>query len=135
MRATAWGVAGRYIYRQSRIWEANPSTVGTGGTPFIAYLSKHRDEMLAHLPDPQALASYVRSRLVEIVSDRRRDAIELKALELLGKSAGMFDPRSRQPQQHLHLHAEISDREAAELAERAARRGRTTMNPEPPAEA
>ena len=41
--------AGRYIYAQSRQWEANPSTVGTGGTPFIPYLSKHRDETLSQL--------------------------------------------------------------------------------------
>ena len=41
--------AGRYIYRQARTWEANPATVGTGGTPFIPYLSKHRDETLAQL--------------------------------------------------------------------------------------
>ena len=41
--------AGRYIYLQSRSWEANPSTVGTGGTPFIPYLSKHREETLAQL--------------------------------------------------------------------------------------
>ena len=41
--------AGRYIYAQSRQWEANPATVGTGGTPFIPYLSKHRDETLSHL--------------------------------------------------------------------------------------
>ena len=41
--------AGRYIYQQSRQWEANPATVGTGGTPFIPYLSKHRDETLSHL--------------------------------------------------------------------------------------
>ena len=69
--------------------------------------------------DPQVLAAYVRSRLVEIVSERKRDAAELKALELLGKSAGMFDPRSHQAQQHLHLHTPISDAEAAQLAERA----------------
>ncbi len=81
--------------------------------------------------DPQVLAAYVRSRVVEIVRERKRDAVELEALELLGKSAGMFDPRSRQPQQHLHLHTEISDQEAAELAERARRRGRQTIEGEP----
>jgi indoleamine 2,3-dioxygenase len=48
-RALHLEYAGRYIYAQSRQWEANPATVGTGGTPFIPYLSKHHDETLAHL--------------------------------------------------------------------------------------
>ena len=47
-RGTHLEYAGRYVYRQSRAWAANPATVGTGGTPFIPYLSKHRDETLVH---------------------------------------------------------------------------------------
>ena len=41
--------ANRYIHEQSEEEPANPSTVGTGGTPFMPYLKKHRDETLAHL--------------------------------------------------------------------------------------
>lgn len=40
--------ADRYIYRQSQVHESNPSRVGTGGTPFIDYLRKHRDETGEH---------------------------------------------------------------------------------------
>jgi indoleamine 2,3-dioxygenase len=36
--------AARYIHRQSQSSEANPTAVGTGGTPFMPYLAKHRDE-------------------------------------------------------------------------------------------
>jgi indoleamine 2,3-dioxygenase len=36
--------AAQYIQRQSQHGSANPNSVGTGGTPFMPYLKKHRDE-------------------------------------------------------------------------------------------
>lgn len=36
--------AATYIHRQSQSGAANPTEVGTAGTPFMAYLKKHRDE-------------------------------------------------------------------------------------------
>jgi len=36
--------AGTYIHAQSQKTPGNPSAVGTGGTPFMVYLRKHRDE-------------------------------------------------------------------------------------------
>ncbi len=36
--------AARYIFRQAGDKRANPNSVGTGGTPFMPYLKKHRDE-------------------------------------------------------------------------------------------
>jgi indoleamine 2,3-dioxygenase len=36
--------AARYIQRQSQASASNPTAVGTGGTPFMPYLRKHRDE-------------------------------------------------------------------------------------------
>jgi indoleamine 2,3-dioxygenase len=36
--------AARYIFHQAQTDPKNPSAVGTGGTPFIPYLKKHRDE-------------------------------------------------------------------------------------------
>jgi indoleamine 2,3-dioxygenase len=40
--------AARYIQRQSPSGAANPTEVGTGGTPFMPYLAKHRDETSTH---------------------------------------------------------------------------------------
>jgi indoleamine 2,3-dioxygenase len=40
--------AGRYIFRQAQTDARNPSAVGTGGTPFMSYLTKHRDETGGH---------------------------------------------------------------------------------------
>jgi indoleamine 2,3-dioxygenase len=40
--------AARYIHQQSQTHEDNPTSVGTGGTPFMPYLKKHRDETLEH---------------------------------------------------------------------------------------
>jgi indoleamine 2,3-dioxygenase len=40
--------AQRYIHKQSQRGAKNPVNVGTGGTPFISYLRKHRDETSKH---------------------------------------------------------------------------------------
>ncbi|GIV23638.1 MAG: indoleamine 2,3-dioxygenase [Bacteroidia bacterium] len=40
--------AAQYIARQHQMSAANPTEVGTGGTPFMPYLAKHRDETQAH---------------------------------------------------------------------------------------
>jgi indoleamine 2,3-dioxygenase len=36
--------AARYIFHQAQTDPKNPHSVGTGGTPFMEYLKKHRDE-------------------------------------------------------------------------------------------
>jgi indoleamine 2,3-dioxygenase len=38
------GYADSYIHRQHQSHASNPTTVGTGGTPFMPYLQKHLDE-------------------------------------------------------------------------------------------
>jgi indoleamine 2,3-dioxygenase len=40
--------AAAYIFRQSQTDDKNPHAVGTGGTPFMPYLTKHRDETTGH---------------------------------------------------------------------------------------
>jgi indoleamine 2,3-dioxygenase len=40
--------AASYIFRQAQTDEKNPHAVGTGGTPFMQYLKKHRDETTEH---------------------------------------------------------------------------------------
>jgi indoleamine 2,3-dioxygenase len=40
--------AAAYIFRQSQTDDKNPHAVGTGGTPFMPYLAKHRNETLEH---------------------------------------------------------------------------------------
>jgi indoleamine 2,3-dioxygenase len=40
--------AARYIFRQAQTDDKNPHAVGTGGTPFMPYLTKHRDETALH---------------------------------------------------------------------------------------
>jgi indoleamine 2,3-dioxygenase len=46
-RALHLEYAVRYIQSQAPRGEANPTEVGTGGTPFVPYLRKHRDETAA----------------------------------------------------------------------------------------
>ena len=41
--------AANYINKQARSADGNPVDVGTGGTPFMKYLKKHRDESRDHL--------------------------------------------------------------------------------------
>ncbi len=43
-RALHLQYASSYIFAQAQKTPGNPSAVGTGGTPFIPYLKKHRDE-------------------------------------------------------------------------------------------
>jgi indoleamine 2,3-dioxygenase len=40
--------AAMYIFRQAQTDAKNPHAVGTGGTPFMPYLTKHRDETALH---------------------------------------------------------------------------------------
>lgn len=40
--------AAAYIFRQAQTDPKNPHAVGTGGTPFMEYLKKHRDETAQH---------------------------------------------------------------------------------------
>lgn len=47
-RSTHLEYAERYIQQQSQHGTHNPVEVGTGGTPFIPYLKKHRDETAEH---------------------------------------------------------------------------------------
>ena len=41
--------AASYINKQAKSADGNPVDVGTGGTPFMKYLKKHRDESQGHL--------------------------------------------------------------------------------------
>ena len=47
-RAMHLEYAATYIHRQARKEPTNPSSVGTGGAPFMLYLKKHRDETSEH---------------------------------------------------------------------------------------
>ncbi|MUL67907.1 hypothetical protein BOO86_25775 [Mycobacterium sp. CBMA 234] len=41
--------AADYVFRQAQSSPANPTTIGTGSTPFLPYLRKHRDETAGSL--------------------------------------------------------------------------------------
>ena len=47
-RNTHLGFAKAYIEKQAQSGKGNPTQIGTGGTPFMAYLREHCDETLAH---------------------------------------------------------------------------------------
>ena len=47
-RALHLEYAAAYIFKQAQTDEKNPHAVGTGGTPFMQYLKKHRDETAEH---------------------------------------------------------------------------------------
>src|SRR5262249_8704614 len=51
-RAMHLQYAATYIFNQARKEPTNPSNVGTGGTPFMSYLKKHRDETSEHRLSP-----------------------------------------------------------------------------------
>lgn len=48
-RQTHLRLAAHYIQKQSQSSLANPTETGTGGTPFMRYLKKHKDETLSFL--------------------------------------------------------------------------------------
>ena len=49
-RSTHLEFAAKYIFQQAQTDPKNPHAVGTGGTPFMRYLKKHRDETSNHRP-------------------------------------------------------------------------------------
>lgn len=53
-RAKHLEYAATYIFKQAQTDSKNPHAVGTGGTPFMPYLKKHRDETGEHAIGPLA---------------------------------------------------------------------------------
>jgi indoleamine 2,3-dioxygenase len=47
-RSLHFEYAATYIFQQAQTDAKNPHAVGTGGTPFMDYLKKHRDETGQH---------------------------------------------------------------------------------------
>lgn len=47
-RSTHLNYAAKYIHKQSEQTSSNPHAIGTGGTPFMSYLSKHEKETEAY---------------------------------------------------------------------------------------
>jgi indoleamine 2,3-dioxygenase len=48
-RKTHLEYAGRYIHQQNQRGSSNSTEIGTGGTPFMLYLGKHKDETAKYL--------------------------------------------------------------------------------------
>lgn len=51
-RAIHLQYAASYIHQQAQTGQANPTEIGTGGTPFMRYLDKHKQETERFLIDP-----------------------------------------------------------------------------------
>jgi indoleamine 2,3-dioxygenase len=57
-RSTHLEYAHSYINKQTRGDARNPNSVGTGGTPFMPYLTKHRNETKSHRIAPRKLRRF-----------------------------------------------------------------------------
>lgn len=58
-RSTHLEYARNYIAKQSQGGKRNPTDVGTGGTPFVPYLNKHRVEIRS-APDQVSIGTPTR---------------------------------------------------------------------------
>jgi hypothetical protein len=74
LRSLHFEYAAAYIFLQAQTDAKNPHAVGTGGTPFMPYLKKHRDETAQNRLEQSgscrravsALAARNRARLFQI---------------------------------------------------------------------